>query len=106
MFDTIVLLTGEVEQPVLASILRDYNPRLTVLPVTTSVHLAALKITVLRSARLIAFTTDIIVPPDVLDSLGYGAYNFHPGPPQYPVWSPAHFALYDQAPEFGATLHV
>jgi methionyl-tRNA formyltransferase len=42
----------------------------------------------------------------VLDQLGYGAYNFHPGPPQYPGWAPAHFALYDQATEFGATLHV
>ena len=42
----------------------------------------------------------------MLDQLGYGAYNFHPGPPQYPGWAPAHFALYDQAKEFGATLHV
>jgi len=38
--------------------------------------------------------------------LGYGAYNFHPGPPQYPGWAPAHFALYENATEFGATAHV
>jgi methionyl-tRNA formyltransferase len=106
MFDTIVLLTGAVEHPVLAPVLREHNPRLTVLPVSTSDELAAVEITVLRRARLIAFTTNVIVPPNVLDQLGYGAYNFHPGPPEYPGWAPAHFALYDQATEFGATLHV
>jgi methionyl-tRNA formyltransferase len=41
-----------------------------------------------------------------LDQLGYGAVNFHPGPPSYPGWAPAHFALYDQAAEFGATVHI
>jgi len=46
------------------------------------------------------------VPSHVLNALGYGAYNFHPGPPQYPGWAPAHFALYEQAAEFGATAHV
>jgi methionyl-tRNA formyltransferase len=106
MFDTIVLITGAVEQPVFASVLCGHNPRLTVLSVSTSDELAAVEITALRRARLIAFTTNVIVPPNVLDQLGYGAYNFHPGPPQYPGWAPAHFALYDQATEFGATLHV
>jgi methionyl-tRNA formyltransferase len=106
MFDTIILLTGAVEHPVLASVLCGHNPRLIVLPVFTSDDLTAVEVTVLRRARLIAFTTEVIVPQKVLDQLGYGAYNFHPGPPQYPGWAPAHFALYDQATEFGATLHV
>ncbi len=59
----------------------------------------------LRRARLIAFTTDVIVPRAVLDRLGHGAYNFHPGPPQYPGWAPAHFAAYDRAAKFGCTMH-
>jgi methionyl-tRNA formyltransferase len=42
----------------------------------------------------------------VLDRLGYGAYNFHPGPPSFPGWAPAHFALYARATQFGATAHV
>jgi len=42
----------------------------------------------------------------VLRQLGHGAYNFHPGPPQYPGWAPSHFALYEQATEFGATAHL
>jgi methionyl-tRNA formyltransferase len=55
---------------------------------------------------LIAFVTAEIVPPNVLAQLGHGAFNFHPGPPSYPGWAPAHFALYDGARQFGATLHV
>jgi hypothetical protein len=62
MFDTIILLTGAVEQPVFASVLRGHNPRLAVLPVSTSDDLTAVEITVLRRARLIAFTTNVIVP--------------------------------------------
>ena len=60
----------------------------------------------LRRARLIALTTPVIVPKIILDQIGFGAFNFHPGPPSYPGWAPAHFALYDQAAEFGATVHV
>jgi methionyl-tRNA formyltransferase len=106
MFDTIVLLTGPVEQGASASALRGHNTQLAVYPVTTPEHLAALDVDILRRARLIAFSSPVIVPPLVLAALGYGAYNFHPGPPEYPGWAPAHFALYDGATEFGATLPV
>jgi methionyl-tRNA formyltransferase len=106
MFDRIILLTGEVEQDVFASVLRTHNARLKVLPVCAPDDLAAVDVRMLPRARLVAFATDIIVPQTVLGRLGYGAYNFHPGPPQYPGWAPAHFALYDRATAFGATLHV
>jgi methionyl-tRNA formyltransferase len=68
--------------------------------------LSALSSDVLRRSRLIAFVTPVIVPKSILDRIGYGAVNFHPGPPSYPGWAPAHFALYDQAEEFGATAHL
>jgi methionyl-tRNA formyltransferase len=106
MFDTIVLLTGPLEQVALASALRGHNPQLTIYPVTTPEHLAALGADILHRARLIAFSSPVIVPPLVLAALGYGAYNFHPGPPEYPGWAPAHFALYEGATEFGATMHA
>jgi methionyl-tRNA formyltransferase len=106
MFDTIVLLTGPMEQVALASVLRGHNPQLAIYPVTTSENLAAMDAALLRRARLIAFSSPVIVPPPVLAALGYGAYNFHPGPPEYPGWAPAHFALYDGAAEFGATAHA
>lgn len=105
MFDTIILLTGPVEEKTLAAVLRDRNPQLDVRFVETRVELLALDRELLRRARLIGFVTPVIVPKSTLDALGYGAYNFHPGPPNYPGRLPSHFALYDKAKEFGATAH-
>ena len=106
MFDTIILLAGEAEHVALPPVLQGHNPQLTVISVRTSADVAALSPDLLGRARLIAFVTAEIVPQSVLARLGYGAFNFHPGPPNYPGWAPAHFALYDQATEFGATAHV
>ena len=106
MFDTIVLLTGPVEEAVLASVLRHHNPQLTVRPVKSAAELEALEPALLRRARLVGFVTPVLVPACILQALGFGAYNFHPGPPHYPGWVPAHFAVYDEARYFGATAHV
>src|SRR6202451_479649 len=106
MFDTILLLAGAAEQSSLPLALRGHNPLLTVIPVGTAAELAALDANLLSRARLIAFVTAEIVPPSVLARLGYGAFNFHPGPPSYPGWAPAHFALYNREAVFGATAHV
>jgi methionyl-tRNA formyltransferase len=106
MFDTIILLAGPAEQGPLGLVLREHNPRLTIQPIGTKEEFAALDQACLDRARLVAFSTPIIVPRAILRSLGYGAYNFHPGPPQYPGWAPAHFALYDGVGTFGATMHV
>jgi methionyl-tRNA formyltransferase len=106
MFDTIILLSGAAEQSVLPHALLGHNPQLTVIPVGTLADLTALNSDTLRRARLLAFVTPEIVPADLLDRLGYGAFNFHPGPPSYPGWAPAHFALYNRATEFGATAHL
>ena len=106
MFDTIILLAGEAEHVALPVLLQGHNPQLTVISVGTSADLAALNSDVLARARLIAFVTPEIVSGSTLNRLGYGAINFHPGPPSYPGWAPAHFALYERAKEFGATAHV
>ena len=106
MLDTIILLAGMAEQFALPQVLLGHNPLLDVIPVGTIADLAALDGDLLSRARLIAFVTAEIVPNNILIQLGYGAINFHPGPPSYPGWAPAHFALYDQAAEFGATAHV
>jgi methionyl-tRNA formyltransferase len=106
MLDTIILLAGPAEQVVMPPVLRAHNPRLTVISARTAADLAALDFEVLERARLIAFVTPEIVSTRVLSRLGYGAVNFHPGPPNYPGWAPSHFALYEQAAEFGATVHV
>ena len=104
---TIILLTGTAgQQLALTRLLGEHNPALSFRCVLTLEELTAIEPHVLRSARLIAFTSGVIVPRPMLGALGHGAYNFHPGPPDYPGWAPAHFALYDGAQTFGATAHV
>jgi methionyl-tRNA formyltransferase len=106
MFDTVILLTSAVVQPIFLSVLSAHNPHLTIISAETLADLNGIEPDTLARARLIAFVTGVIVPANVLEGLGYGAYNFHPGPPAYPGWAPAHFALYERAAEFGATAHV
>lgn len=105
MFDTVILLTGPAEHSVFTTLLRGHNPSLNVIPVFTPDDLAAIEPAWLARARLISFTSSVIVPAAILDQLGYGAYNFRAGPPQYPGWAPAHFALYHNEREFGCTVH-
>ena len=106
MFDTLVLLTGSAEQSLLSPVLRGNNAELRVLPVTTLNDLHSICVPDLQRARLVAFVTDVIVPAKILSEVRYGAFNFHPGPPEYPGWAPAHFALYERAERFGVTLHA
>src|SRR6201996_5560589 len=106
MFDTVILLSGDAELSVLPHLLIGHNPYLKVIKAKTAFDLLALNSELLARARLIAFVTGEIVPVSILNRLGYGAINFHPGPPSYPGWAPAHFALYERAKEFGATAHV
>lgn len=105
MFDIVVLLCGPIEQTALAALLRRHNPHLTIRLAQTLSDIEALPQPALRRARLVAFLTPVIVPGPILDALGYGAYNFHPGPPQYPGWLPSHFAVYDGVARFGVTAH-
>jgi hypothetical protein len=77
-----------------------HDPRLTVISARTAADLAALDLDILQRARLIASVTPETVSTSVLERLACGAINFHPG------WAPSHFALYERAAEFGATVHV
>lgn len=106
MFDTILLLAEPPEQAALASMLQQRNPRLNIRAVTTRQDMHTIDKDVLGHCRLLAFVTPVIVPADILRLVGHGAYNFHPGPPDYPGWAPAHFALHEQARTFGVTFHV
>jgi methionyl-tRNA formyltransferase len=106
MFDTIILLTGPVEEAALTAVLHSHNPQLAILTVKSRADIEELCPSVMQRARLVAFVTPVVVPKRILDCFGFGAYNFHPGPPQYPGWVPSHFATYDRATRFGATAHV
>ncbi|MGJ4932339.1 formyltransferase family protein [Bradyrhizobium sp. HKCCYLS2038] len=107
MFDTIILLTGSRDQHLaLTALLRAHNSALSFRCVVTLAELEAIECDLLGRSRLLAFTTSVIVPADILSALGHGAYNFHPASPDYPGWAPAHFAMYDGATRFGATAHA
>lgn len=106
MFDTVILMTGPIEEQILAVALRRYNPQLNVCAAKTHAELEAIEPRKLRRARLIGFVSPIVVPARILQGLGYGAYNFHPGPPHFPGWAPSQLAIYEGATEFGATAHV
>lgn len=105
-FDAILLLTEPTEQAVLGALLRQHNPAPSIISLTSAGQFQQLDVVLLGRSRLIAFATPVIVPAPILSALGYGAFNFHPGPPAYPGWAPAHFALYDGATEFGTTFHA
>jgi methionyl-tRNA formyltransferase len=89
----------------LRAVLLHHNPKLELYAAETLAELEALDRSTLARARLISFTNGVIVPQRILDALGYGAYNFHPGPPNYPGFAPAVFAIYDRSPVFGVTVH-
>ncbi len=100
----IILLCGDVEAPHLSGLLKRHQPDLDVDWVNSfgSLLLASDD---LADTRLIAMLTDVIVPEHILLGLDGPAYNFHPGPPEYPGSHAASFAVYDDADGFGVTLH-
>ena len=58
-----------------------------------------------QHARLISFLNDVIIPDFILKKISYGAYNFHPGSPDYPGHAPYSFALYENEKTHSVTLH-
>lgn len=107
MLTEIVLLTGEIEGPHLAEILRRDHPSLRTVTAVDRESLARACATPAPSGgrRLVSFCTSVIVPAEVLDAVTGPAYNFHPGPPEYPGAHAASFAIYDGAKTFGVTVH-
>lgn len=105
--ETIVLVaTHQAEQDALSVELHRHNPDLRIIPVRTRADLDGLDPQTLAASRIIGFCTDVVVPARLLAAVGFGAYNFHPGPPAYPGWSPASFAVYQGARRYGVTAHV
>jgi methionyl-tRNA formyltransferase len=105
MFDTVILVAGAIEHALLSSVLQAHNAQLQIYPVFTTADLAAIEQDWLERARLVAFATPIVIPPAVIDRLGFGAYRFHAGSPDYPDMQASQFALQDGARQFGATAH-
>jgi len=109
MPNEIILLTGGAEGPYLENILKNLNPKMSVVVVETREGLRRACMSPLPNdqfvRRLIAYCTDIIVPQEFLDHVATPAYNFHPGPPAYPGTCVANFAIYEGAKTFGVCAH-
>lgn len=101
----IVLLTGEVEAEFMTRQLCAHHADMRVDTVTSRDELDAAFAEKIEGTRLIAALTGVVVPAHYLDMLEGPAYNFHPGPPEFPGSFAASFAIYDGAKTFGVTLH-
>ena len=108
----IILLTGTVEAPHLTDVLESTGARLSIThaPNRRALEDAVPDVSDPEAANgahvLIAYCTDVIVPGAMLAPFRGWAYNFHPGPPTLPGVAAAHFALHQEAKQFGVTAHV
>jgi len=105
MPDTIVLISGETEAPYLSEALIRHRPALAVRHASDSETLRQAMNVASGRVRLIAFSTNLIVPRDIIEALSGPAYNFHPGTPEYPGSMAPGFAIYEGADSFGVTVH-
>ena len=105
MINSIILLNNGLYVPHIEGELKAINPSLHLTVLNDLADLIAIPHSVLQASRLISFLSEVIIPISVIDNLGYGAYNFHPGPPMRPGWSPMEMAIYEGDDVFGTTLH-
>jgi methionyl-tRNA formyltransferase len=54
---------------------------------------------------IISYLSRWVVPEQVLSRARIAAFNFHPGPPEYPGIGCTNFALYENAEQYGVTCH-
>jgi len=101
----VILLTNSALGKSLIGAILNFKPGIAVLLAETIEPLSLISAADTAQARLISFCSSHIVPPSLLASLGFGAYNIHPGPPVYPGWAPYSFALYDNVSSYGVTAH-
>ena len=69
------------------------------------VNVAGARAAAARGDALIAFATSVIIPADVLSRFDGRAWNVHTASPEYPGRDPHHFAVFEGATRYGATLH-
>jgi methionyl-tRNA formyltransferase len=105
MVEEILLLTELIEAEALKTILHRAAPTISITHVATRADLETVAAKGLAAKRLIGFCTPVIVPKAILDGLDGPAYNFHPGPPDFPGLYPACFAINSRADQFGVTAH-
>ena len=114
----LIILTPEPDRVLLEDVLQDLRcaqgsgarlPTAVVDSLAFAVNLQELTDVLEQNAgqdlRLLSFVSPHIVPKNMLDRFGLGAFNYHPGPPELPGSRPDCFALRSGVTHFGFTLH-
>ncbi len=104
MFDTIILYSGAADHALLSMVLKSHNPGVAIVSALGVADLATLSARELSTARLISFGQVEAVPVDIVDALGFGAYQFQVGTPAHAGPTAAMAALSERATHFGAVL--
>jgi len=104
-FNNIVLMTSHYHAKLITEIFVSENQKINILHFIHPNQLEELPDDFMMSSRLISFGSRHYISPDILDRIGYGAYNLHPGPTNYPGWAPFYYAIYDRATRYGVTFH-
>ena len=94
-----------MEADFFSDFLRRLAPMLTIAHAESLEDLERLIPAKTSDVRLMAFSTNVIVPAEILHRIDYNAINFHPGPPEYPGYRPTGFAIYTGARRYGVTAH-
>lgn len=102
----IYLMCSEEDRPLLQQAISARDPRIEVIHTPDIASLRAKLPVDTQGIRLVAFMSAVIVPADILERFDLGAYNFHPGTPEFPGTAPEAWASYQQVPVYGATAHV
>ena len=105
MISSILLQVEKSYKATIHELIKMEYPDLQVTLIDNLSELISLPFSTLQKSRLISFSSPFVVPSKILDLLGHGAYNFHPGPPSRPGWGSIEKAIYDQDKAFGTTLH-
>mgnify|MGYP000695651439 CR=1 FL=1 len=105
MIEEILLLTDAALAPSLEAVLVEVNPDLRITRIHSLQHLKQRCLLPLSGVRMLSFGSDVIVPEEILQQLDCTAYNFHPGPPNYPGRYPSCFFIYEGETLFGSTVH-
>lgn len=103
---TLVLLSSNEDAPTLRQILSAHARDVALRHVLDLPGLRALLPELGPKARLVSYLSNVIVPAEVIEAFTLGAYNFHPGSPDYPGTAPEAWAAYERAKTFGATFHA
>jgi methionyl-tRNA formyltransferase len=101
----VILLTSRAYADHLTPFLLSNNPAISVLQFVHPNQINDLPDDYLLASRLISFGTRFYIPASLLERIGYGSYNFHPGSTAYPGWAPFLYAIYEGATRYGVTVH-